>query len=123
MILDGAHNEPALQKLKKHVSQIWNDEYDLIFSCLADRNFLELLQKILPEKGEVSVVSFDAGLRSPQKADLEMAERSFLAKQHVLDSVLMEKIKRSLQRPVLVCGSLLFCAKFTQWWKSQKELL
>lgn len=113
VILDAAHNEPALQKLKKKVLKIYGSEYDLVFGCLAERDALELAKCILPEIGEKVWLKFSADGRESTHNTFERLKHSFGGQIHTFSDDFSHWLQlRSAKRPLLVCGSFYLCGQF-----------
>ena len=117
IVIDGAHNEPALNVLKSFAEQEWHDVYDLVFGCLNDRNVMHLASLILPQSGAIYWAQFLADARGPSRKDYHQAQVQWGGDIVFLD----ERLKKQLQetsKPVLVCGSLYLCAQFNDFWRT-----
>lgn len=114
--VDGAHNEPALERLKEFADAEWLAGYDLVFGCLNDRDFMRLAGLIASKKGLNFWVRFDGGGRNTPISDYEVACARYGGQLADLDDALRVKLMAS-RKPVLVCGSLYLCAQFAAFWR------
>lgn len=117
VIVDGAHNEPALIVLKKFTDTELKGEYDLIFGCLSDRDFLKLAGIISSTNGQNYWARFSGGERTPSLTVYETTSDQLGGEVAALDAKLKEKLKRS-SRTILVCGSFYLCSQFQSFWRS-----
>lgn len=116
--VDGAHNEPALQRLKEFADARWPGGYDLVFGCLSDRDFVPLAGLIASEKGRNFWARFDGGDRSAPIDRYEAARERYGGEIVGLDEALGTKL-RAATKPILICGSLYLCAQFLAYWRAR----
>lgn len=118
VLMDGAHNEPALKVLKSFVESRWGSEYDLVFGCLKDRDLKALLEIIRPETGEVYLPSFEAGNRAIPSEKLAQIANDIQGKTVDFSEDFATILNcRKPKRPLLICGSFLLCGEFQSFWK------
>lgn len=116
IILDGAHNEPALKNLKAFLDREFSQGYDLVFGCLADRDFAALAKIISPARGEKYWVRFDGGARTPAAEIYAQVQKKCGGEIVVLDEEFKAKILAAT-RTVIVCGSLYLCSQFHDFYR------
>lgn len=116
ILLDGAHNEHALHALKNHLKMHYDDNYDLVFGCLSNRNFIELAE-IIKSSHQNKWIRFDGGQQTtPEQTYIEV-QKKWGGEIVSLD----ERLKKSvLQRsasdlPLVICGSLYLCGQFRKF--------
>jgi dihydrofolate synthase/folylpolyglutamate synthase len=117
IFLDGAHNEPALHVLKDFLKTEWNDEYDLVFGCLNDRDFTRLAGLIASPKGKNHWVRFEAGERTTAAEAYSQVKNLYGGEVVELNADLKQNLNGA-KRTILVCGSLYLCSQFFQFWRS-----
>ena len=123
LILDGAHNEPALQALKVHLQKQYGENYDLVFGCLNDRDAVHLAKWVLPQNGEKFWLTFPAdGREMSNQTQLDLINE-YGGQSHDL-SLEFVKFCRSHERtkPLVVCGSFYLCGAFRRLYTESCEL-
>jgi dihydrofolate synthase / folylpolyglutamate synthase len=117
IIRDGAHNQPALERLKSFVDQRWGKEYDLVFGCLKNRDFIKLAQ-IIQSPHTCYWARFDGGRQTTQELVYENARQELGGEVVSLDQDFKRKINtRCVKRPLVICGSFYLCAQFKKMWE------
>jgi dihydrofolate synthase / folylpolyglutamate synthase len=115
IILDGAHNEPALKELKKYLSETYNDDYDLVFGCLKTRDFLAL-SDIIVSKHENHWARFDAQNQTHDDQEYQRLREKHGGK--IIDlnkDAVNELLCQKSKRPIVVCGSFYLCSDFRRF--------
>ena len=109
ILLDAAHNPPAVGRLREYVSALETPPRQLIFSCLQDKATPAFLQRIRRlQMDTIWVPELPAGPRRLPAQHLAAA----------LDAVAVEGMTAAVKRaecsgkPTLVCGSLYLLAEF-----------
>jgi dihydrofolate synthase/folylpolyglutamate synthase len=115
IILDGAHNEPALKNLKSFLDQEYPQGHDLVFGCLSDRDFSALAGIIVPKNGEKYWACFDGGQRTPSPESYAALQRNHGGEIVELNDAFKTKLFAAT-RPIIVCGSLYLCSQFYRFW-------
>ena len=109
ILLDAAHNPPAVGRLRDYLRGVKSPPRQLIFSCLQDKATPPFLQRIRRlEMDTIWVPELPAGPRRMPARELAVA----------LDAAAVEGMAAALERAVcsdkqtLVCGSLYLLAEF-----------
>lgn len=120
VILDGAHNSEGLLALKDHLMLNYPEGWDLVFGCLANRDF-QALAEIVKSVHRNFWVRFDGGGHTTPDAVYEKVH-SWLGGEVVsLNRAFKDLLCQENQdRPIIVCGSLYLCSQFRKWWKGVK---
>ncbi|MCP5463927.1 MAG: hypothetical protein H7A33_02780 [Deltaproteobacteria bacterium] len=116
VIRDGAHNEQGLKSLRQKMLSEWGENYDLVFSCLSDRDPLSLVP-LIQGKGRCFWVEFDAEGRGTARAVWDKVQRQYGGKVLELNEELLMTLQEQKSKPILVCGSLYFCGAFLSLWQ------
>ncbi|MBU0504711.1 hypothetical protein KJ708_01865 [bacterium] len=117
IIRDGAHNQPALERLKYFIDRKWGDDYDLVFGCLKNRNFKQLAQ-IIQSSHACYWARFDGGQETTEEVIYEKVCNELGGEVVNVDHILKRKIEaRHDKRPLIVCGSFYLCAQFKKMWE------
>lgn len=107
LILDGAHNEPALKELKNLLNEKGIKDYNLIFGCLKNRPIMDLIP-LIQSTGESGWIQFDAGsLTTPHKT-YEQVQKKFGGQILALNEETLQNWLKS-NKTLVVCGSFYLC--------------
>ncbi len=118
IIRDGAHNEPALLRLRAYLEETIRGDYDLVFGCLNTRDFMKLAGIIRPS-GQCYWARFDAGQRTTEDNVYQQVQKAYGGEVVALEAAFRERLlKRDEDRPIVVCGSFYLCAQFKKMWDS-----
>lgn len=114
VLIDGAHNEPALLSLKRHLVEVYGDDYDLVFGVLNDRDFERLAGIILSRRHNTWAIFEAAGRESQAQVYAAVQQRYGGQIARIDREFLRNLLAKAGQRPIVVCGSLYLCGQFHQ---------
>lgn len=114
IIIDGAHNVPAVQRLKESLGEYGNYQIDLVMSVFADKQYQEMLS-ILESMPNVNLYLTSFVPDEKRKvADFSFVDESritYCPKWKSLINKLEKKDVNNAQRMVVITGSLLFISE------------
>jgi len=107
-LLDGAHNEMAARALAVFLGEFHPDGVRMIFGCMRDKNYEEMLKVLQPYTREII---FTKPMQAKNARSLEPSKLQELVPQALVKPSLQEAIDHvrataSPDETVLICGSL-----------------
>jgi dihydrofolate synthase/folylpolyglutamate synthase len=116
-LLDGAHNDMAMQALCSFLAEFYPGGVRLIFGCMADKDYKGMLKQLQPHVRSVSAVGrnidvWDAvftkvpGSRSKDPAELQALWPGSRVAATPRDAIDLVRTECSPDETVLICGSL-----------------
>ncbi len=104
-LLDGAHNEMAMRALCSALAEFYPNGVRLIFACMADKNFTEMLEQLKPHVRDV-VFTRVAGSRSKEPAELQELWPGSRTAATPREAIELVRKEANPSETVLICGSL-----------------
>ncbi len=115
IIVDGAHNEQGVLALKEYLARVHDNQYTLIFGCLANRPFLKLAE-ILKSPVENYWLKFDGFEHTTSDAVYQDVCGQLGGEIVGFDEHLRKILNSSRQdRPIVFAGSLYLCSQVKKW--------
>jgi dihydrofolate synthase/folylpolyglutamate synthase len=104
-LLDGAHNEPGMRALSAFLEEFHPEGVSMIFACMADKNFEEMLRILRPRIRE-AVFTRAQSSRSKDPSELQALWAGSRVEPSVLDAIDYAHRNFPPEETVLICGSL-----------------
>ena len=125
IIIDGAHNLPAIERLLQNMTDRIGKKQTLLFSALTRKDSQQMLlrlQEALPDVNIILTSFHPSRGQSIARADVEMVlEFSQISYEESFEDVI-ERFARSIDHKseLWVTGSLYFIAEVRHWWNNRK---
>ena len=125
VMIDGAHNLPAIERLVQNMTARVGKKQTLLFSALTRKDSQQMLlrlQEALPDVNIILTSFHPSRGMSIARADVEMVlEFSQISYEESFEDVI-ERFARSTddKRELWVTGSLYFIAEVRHWWNNRK---
>jgi dihydrofolate synthase/folylpolyglutamate synthase len=104
-LLDGAHNDMAMQALCSALAEFYPRGVRLIFGCMADKDFKGMLKHLQPHVRD-AVFTRASGSRSKDPVELQALWPGSRVTASVREAIELVRPECSPDDTVLVCGSL-----------------
>jgi dihydrofolate synthase/folylpolyglutamate synthase len=107
-LLDGAHNDMAMQALSSALGEFYPKGVRLIFGCMADKNYEGMLAQLRPHVRDARDVVFTkvAGSRSKEPAELQELWPGSRVAATPREAIELMRSQAKPDDTVLICGSL-----------------
>lgn len=125
VIIDGAHNLPAIERLIQNMTARIGKKQTLLFSALTrkdSKQMLARLQEALPDVNIILTSFHPSKGQSIARADMEMVLGSSRISYEESFEDVIERFARSTddKSELWVTGSLYFIAEVRHWWNNRK---
>jgi dihydrofolate synthase/folylpolyglutamate synthase len=104
-LLDGAHNEMAMQALCSFLAEFYPGGVRLIFGCMADKDYKGMLKQLQPHVRD-AVFTKVSGSRSKDPVELQALWPGSRVAATPRDAIELVRPECSPDETVLICGSL-----------------
>jgi dihydrofolate synthase/folylpolyglutamate synthase len=107
-LLDGAHNDMAMQALCSALGEFYPAGVRLIFGCMADKDYDAMLKQLRPHVTDPAHVVFTkvSGSRSKDPAELQKLWPGSRVAASPRDAIDLVRAEARPEDTVLICGSL-----------------
>lgn len=113
VVMDGAHNEPALKSLKSLLNEKGIHKYHLVFGCLKNRPALELAELIQSPQGNNYWMEFDGGPFTTPRQTYETLQQKWGGQILDLNAESLKNLFKS-KETIVICGSFYLCGAIKQ---------
>lgn len=103
VLLDGAHNFDGIEALCQSLKNTPPEA--VYFSCLADKQGIRMIERLKKLCPQITLVEFESGRKGDLKGMSEVEHLPLVSFDEMIEEI------RTVQKPVLVCGSLYFIAE------------
>jgi dihydrofolate synthase / folylpolyglutamate synthase len=104
-LLDGAHNDMAMQALCSALEEFYPGGVRMIFGCMSDKDYKEMLQRLQPHVRD-AIFTKVAGSRSKEPGELQALWPGSRVVPSPAQAIAQARREASPDDTVLICGSL-----------------
>ena len=104
-LLDGAHNDMAMQALCSTLAESYPEGVRLIFGCMADKDFSSMLKRLEPHVRD-AIFTKVAGSRSKDPQELQALWPGSRVATTPREAIELARRESRADETVLICGSL-----------------
>jgi len=104
-LLDGAHNEMAMQALTETLKEFYPQGVSMVFACMADKDYEKMLGLLRPRVRQMIFTKVE-GSRSKSPTELQALWPGSSVADSPADAIALARARVQPQETVVVCGSL-----------------